>query len=70
MQNYYHIGDYLKDEDGSIGVVCIRWNDGDLCSIENDAAHPNPKKCTEKEAKQMIQFLIRQKKIDDVLNNT
>ena len=40
----YRIGDYLKDEDGNVGVVCIRWNDGDLCSIENDAAHPNPKK--------------------------
>jgi len=48
MKNTYHIGDMLKDEDGNLGVVCIRWNDGDLCTIENDSAHPNPKKgkCT------------------------
>jgi len=39
----YNIGDYVRDEDGNTGIVCIRYNDGDLCTIENDAAHPNPK---------------------------
>ena len=39
----YEIGDLVKDEDGNEGIVCIRWNDGDICMIENDAAHPNPK---------------------------
>ena len=38
----YNIGDLVVDEDGDRGVVVIRWNDGDICSIENDAAHPNP----------------------------
>lgn len=36
------IGDKVRDDDGNIGVVCIRWNDGDICDIENDAAHPGP----------------------------
>ena len=39
----YKIGDLLIDSDGCIGVVCIKYDDGDICSIENDAAHPNPK---------------------------
>ena len=38
----YNIGDKLVDEDGNTGVVSIVWNDGDICEIENDAAHPNP----------------------------
>ena len=38
----WNIGDTVKDEDGDIGIVGIRWNDGDFCTIENDAAHPNP----------------------------
>ena len=40
----YQIGDRVTDEDGNIGHVAIVWNDGDICTIENDAAHPNPKK--------------------------
>jgi len=39
----YRIGDTVIDEDGYIGIVVIKWNDGDFCAIENDAAHPNPK---------------------------
>lgn len=39
----YNIGDLVKDEDGNKGIVVIKWNDGDLCALENDAAHPNPK---------------------------
>jgi len=39
----YRIGDIVVDEDGNTGIVIIKWNDGDLCAIENDAAHPNPK---------------------------
>jgi hypothetical protein len=38
----YEIGDLVIDEDGDRGVVVIRWNDGDICEYENDAAHPNP----------------------------
>jgi hypothetical protein len=37
------IGDKIKDEDGSKGVVGIKWDDGDFYTIENGAAHPNPK---------------------------
>lgn len=40
----YQIGDRVIDEDGYIGVVGIFWDDGDFCTVENDAAHPNPKK--------------------------
>jgi len=37
------IGDRVTDETGYYtGRVCIVWDDGDICSIENDAAHPNP----------------------------
>ncbi len=39
----YNIGDIVRDEDGNTGIVVIRYNDGDICSLENDAAHPNPK---------------------------
>jgi DNA-directed RNA polymerase subunit RPC12/RpoP len=39
----YKIGDQVRDEDGHLGRVVIVWDDGDICSIENDAAHPNPK---------------------------
>jgi len=38
----YSIGDLVVDEDGNRGIVVIRWNDGDICELENDAAHPNP----------------------------
>ncbi len=38
----YEIGDTVKDEDGNRGVVVIRYEDGDICYLENDAAHPNP----------------------------
>ena len=38
----YVIGDRVKDEDGNVGVIVIAYNDGDLCYLENDAAHPNP----------------------------
>jgi len=38
----YEIGDKVIDEDGHKGIVCIRYDDGDICFWENDAAHPNP----------------------------
>lgn len=38
----YKIGDLVADEDGNSGIVCIKWDDGDICFVENDAAHPNP----------------------------
>ena len=38
----YNIGDIVKDEDGCTGFVVIKYDDGDTCFIENDAAHPNP----------------------------
>jgi len=40
----YNIGDrVMSDEDPpSLGLVAIVWNDGDICYIENDAAHPLP----------------------------
>ena len=38
----YEIGDLLADDDSNSGMVVIRWDDGDICEIENDAAHPNP----------------------------
>jgi len=38
----YHIGDIVIDEDGTLGVVCIKFADGDLLAFENDAAHPGP----------------------------
>jgi len=40
----FEIGDLVEDEDGCRGVVVIKYMDGDLVSIENDAAHPNPKR--------------------------
>ena len=40
----YKIGDVVLDDDGNKGIVVISWDDGDLCQIENDAAHPNPVK--------------------------
>ena len=40
----YEIGDMVTDEDEYCeGVVVIKWDDGDVCYFENDAAHPNPK---------------------------
>jgi hypothetical protein len=42
MQKKWNIGDIVIDEDGCTGVVCIKYADGDICTIENDAAHPNP----------------------------
>ena len=44
MKEKWKIGDLVIDEDGYIGIVGVRYNDGDFCTIENDAAHPNPKK--------------------------
>jgi len=41
-QGQYQIGDLVEDEVGHSGVVVIRWDDGDRCWFENDAAHPNP----------------------------
>lgn len=38
----FNIGDKVIDDDGCKGIVCIRYDDGDLCFWENDAAHPNP----------------------------
>jgi len=38
----YNIGDLVADEDGNSGIVVIKWDDGDLCALENDAAHPGP----------------------------
>lgn len=38
----YEIGDLVLDEDGNKDIVVIKWNDGNLCFIENDAAHPGP----------------------------
>lgn len=40
---HYNIGDRVIDEDGCRGFVVILWDDGDICEIENDAAHPNPR---------------------------
>ena len=45
MKRKWNIGDVVIDEDGYIGIVGIRYSDGDFCTIENDVAHPNPKKC-------------------------
>jgi hypothetical protein len=39
----YKIGEQVQDEDGTHGIVVIRYDDGDICEYENDAAHPNPK---------------------------
>ena len=36
----YKIGDLVADDDGNTGVVVIKWDDGDICDIENDTAHP------------------------------
>ena len=50
MKEKWKIGDLVIDEDGYIGIVGIRYNDGDFCTIENDAAHPNPKKADKDDA--------------------
>lgn len=55
------IGDTVKDEDKNIGVVGILWNDGDFCTIENDAAHPNPKPTQKDDIKK---YLIEREKPD------
>ena len=39
------IGDMVIDTEGCVGIVCIRYADGDMCPIQNDSAHPNPRKC-------------------------
>jgi hypothetical protein len=56
MKENLKIGNIVIDEDGCVGVVCIRYSDGDLCLIENDAAHPNPKVCTEKEKEKFLSW--------------
>jgi len=38
----YSIGDLVTDEDGNSGIVVIKWDDGDICALENDTAHPSP----------------------------
>ena len=38
----FYIGDTLKDENGNIGQVIIRWDDGDICHFVNDTNHQNP----------------------------
>jgi len=40
----FKIGDKLTDEHGNISFVGIKWNDGDFCTIVNDAAHADPRK--------------------------
>lgn len=42
----YEIGDTVTDEDGHKGIVGIIWDDNDICTIEHDAAHPNPRLIT------------------------
>lgn len=49
LPDIFKIGDRVQDEDGHIGYVGIFYDDGDFCTIENDAAHPNPKKIKENE---------------------
>jgi len=44
MKGKYEIGDVVEDEDGYTGIVGIMYDDGDFCTAENDAAHPNPVK--------------------------
>jgi len=55
----YNIGDEVVDEDGNLGIVVIKYYDGDLCFFENDAAHPNPKPINikEKAGKSCFSFL-------------
>jgi hypothetical protein len=38
----YNIGDLVADSDGNSGIVVIKWDGGDICETENDAAHPDP----------------------------
>jgi len=38
----FKIGSIVADEEGNSGKVVIKWDDGDICDFENDAAHPNP----------------------------
>lgn len=53
------IGDMVKDDDNNIGAVGILYNDGDFCTIENDAAHPNPQPCQGDDIKK---YLIERKR--------
>jgi len=39
----WHIGDRVQDKHGCVGTIGIMWVDGDFCSIENDAAHCDPR---------------------------
>jgi len=68
MKNLYEIGSLVKDEDGCVGIIGIRYADSDFVTLENDAAHPNPKKCNEKEAKEFLAYLDMQRKITTVLD--
>ena len=43
LRALYPVGAIVRDEDGNEGVLMIVWNDGDMCVLENDAAHPNPR---------------------------
>ncbi len=44
LRHSYKIGAQVEDEDGNTGQVRIYWNDGDILSIEDDTAHPGPRK--------------------------
>lgn len=57
IPNAYPIGTRLIDEDGNKGIVCIRWNDGDTCWIENDTSHPNPRVMTTEEEARRIDMV-------------
>lgn len=36
------IGDMVKDDEGNLGIVLIKYNNGDICFKENDELHLNP----------------------------
>jgi hypothetical protein len=48
VKGKWNIGDVVVDEDGCVGIVGIRYADFDFCTIENDSAHPNPKRTDKK----------------------
>jgi len=35
----HNIGDVLIDEDGCRGIVCVKWDNGDLSSFENNGTY-------------------------------
>jgi hypothetical protein len=42
LTNKYQIGDLVIDNNGNIGVVCIKWSDGNLFAYEDNDKHPYP----------------------------